>query len=317
MKQGGIRNFRHEKTHDETRRILVRSHAPGTCGEFMQGHIKGQDFLVNCPIDLYSCAEVTPCENSGLKIELQSQYCKVRDTLTLASHELMLPLRHAVSIRSKIPRGKGMASSSADTSATLSAFLEASACSVSPLIFARLLAEVDPSDGVHFTGITRVNHLTGDMLDHLPEPSGMRVLIVDCGGTVDTLNFDREHARAVYRKNEERITSALLTLKRGLREDDPIAIAYAATESARISQDIHYKPQFDDLLRLVTDLGALGVNCAHSGSVLGVLYLADAKLAERLCDAVTRRFGSFVGIVGDHRIISGGCDVQLQRAKDI
>lgn len=289
-------------------RTVVRSRAPGTCGEFVQGHIRGQDFLVNCPIDLYSHAEVTPLDGPGLKIEQPGRYLKIRDTLTLASHELMLPLCHAVSIRSSIPRGKGMASSSADIGAALSAFLEASGCTVSPLVFAKLLTEVEPSDCVHFDGIAHVNHLTGDLLDQFPPPSGMRALIVDCGGEVDTIGFDRERARGIYRENEARIVSALRTLARGLREDDAASVADAATESARISQAIHRKPQFDELFRLVAGLGALGVNCAHSGSVLGVLYRADAAFGERLRDAVSRHLGASVDIVGDHRIISGGCD---------
>ena len=28
--------------------------APGTCGEFLQGSINGQSFLVTCPINRYS-----------------------------------------------------------------------------------------------------------------------------------------------------------------------------------------------------------------------------------------------------------------------
>jgi len=296
--------------HLEAPRAAVRVRAPGTCGEFVQGHIRGQDFLVNCPIDLYAHAAVTPHTRTGLAIERPDQHLKIRDTLTLAAHELMLPLQHAVSVESRIPRGKGMASSSADIAAALGAFLAASDCNVSPLIFAKLLTEVEPSDCVHFNGIAHVNHLTGDLLGQHAPPTGMRALIVDCGGEIDTLGFDRERARGVYRQHEERITHALRTLERGLRDDDAAAIAEGATESARLSQFIHRKLPFEDLLALVTGLGAIGVNCAHSGSVLGVLYLHEPGLGERLLDAVTRRFGPSLGIVGDHAIISGGCDAE-------
>lgn len=290
---------------------VVRSRAPGTCGEFVQGHIQGQDFLVNCPIDLYAHADVSFQGRDGLAIEQPGQYVKIRDTLTLAANKLMLPLRHAVSVHSRIPRGKGMASSSADVAAALSAFLEASDCAVSPLNFAKLLTEVEPSDCVHFSGVAHVNHLTGDLFDQLSTPTGMRALIVDCGGEIDTLAFDRARARGVYRQQEERIALALRDLKLGLRADDAQRIAEAATESTRISQFIHRKPQFEDLLRLVMGLGALGVNCAHSGSVLGVLYRPVPGLNELLHHAVMREFGAAIGVVGDHAIISGGCHAGL------
>jgi L-threonine kinase len=296
--------------HLEVPQATVRVRAPGTCGEFVQGHIRGQDFLVNCPIDLYAHAGVTAHVRAGLAIERPEQHLKIRDTLTLAAHELMLPMRHAVAVRSRIPRGKGMASSSADIAAALSAFLAASDCTVSPLVFAKLLTEVEPSDCVHFNGIAHVNHLTGDLLGQHAPPTGLRALIVDCGGEIDTLGFDRERARGVYREHETRITGALRTLERGLRDDDATAIAQAATESARLSQFIHRKLPFEDLLALVTGIGALGVNCAHSGSVLGVLYLHAPGLGERLIDAVAGQFGSSLGIVGDHAIISGGCDAE-------
>ncbi|WP_066335169.1 GHMP family kinase ATP-binding protein [Azohydromonas lata] len=282
--------------------------APGTCGEFVQGHIQGRDFLVNCPIDLYSYAEVGTADNDGLHIERESDYFKIRDTLTLAAYELFLPLRHDIQVNSPIPRGKGMASSSADIGAALSAYLHACGQQVSPHIFARLLTEVEPSDCVHFAGIAHLNHLTGDLLESLPPPSGMRALIVDCGGEIDTLCFDRQRARAVYRNHEDCITEALSLLKQGLRANDPAVIAVAATMSATLSQQIHRKPQFEDLLACTTEKGALGVNCAHSGSVLGILYREDSRLTHELLDTVRREFGDSLSIVGDYRIIGGGCD---------
>ena len=60
-------------------------------------------------------------------------------------------------------------------------------------------------------------------------------------------------------------------------------------------------------LWLVIAAGALGVNCAHSGTVLGVLYRAGARLGERLAETVETAFGSGVRIAGDFRIIGGGC----------
>ena len=51
----------------------------------------------------------------------------------------------------------------------------------------------------------------------------------------------------------------------------------------------------------------LGVNCAHSGAVLGVLHWRDARTAERLQDDIARRFGDAARTLGVHRVIGGGC----------
>ncbi|UUZ55883.1 hypothetical protein LP419_10665 [Massilia sp. H-1] len=107
----------------------------------------------------------------------------------------------------------------------------------------------------------------------------MNVLVVDCGGEIDTIAFDRQKARGIYRKNQPYLKEALALLKRGLYEGDPLAVAEAATRSAQLNQQIHIKPQFDEMLRTTRELGALGVNCAHSGTVLGVMYRSSDSCA--------------------------------------
>jgi L-threonine kinase len=285
---------------------VTRLKAPGTCGELVQGHIDGQDFLVNCPIDLYAHARVEPSDRPGLQLHDAPRFAKIRDTVTLAAHELMFELRHRVEVHSEIPRGKGLASSTADISAALAAVLRSGGVRTSPQVFARLLTEVEPSDCTHFDGIAHVNHLTGDLYESMPAPERLRVLVVDCGGEVDTLSFDRDKARSVYRACRGRIVEAVEGLKRGLHARCDEWVAQAATLSARISQDILPKPQFEALLAVASEAGALGINCAHSGSVLGVLYRQRDDAGERLQARVLREFGASVSILGDHRIIAGG-----------
>lgn len=84
-------------------------------------------------------------------------------------------------------------------------------------------------------------------------------------------------------------------------------VAQAATRSAQFNQQIHPKPQFEDLLSCTQEVGALGVNCAHSGTVLGVLYKTDETTKEMLLEKVIRTFGKDLDLVGDYHIISGGC----------
>ncbi|MFP5407317.1 MAG: GHMP kinase, partial [Gammaproteobacteria bacterium] len=77
--------------------------------------------------------------------------------------------------------------------------------------------------------------------------------------------------------------------------------------SARLSQQILYKPQFEQLLAETRELGALGVNCAHSGTVLGVLHRADEALTHALVGRIEASFGPSLRIHGDFRVIGGGC----------
>ena len=102
----------------------------------------------------------------------------------------------------------------------------------------------------------------------MPVPRGLSVLVVDCGGAIDTLDIDRERARALYKREEKRIFSAVSLMRYGLRSGDLSAIAEAATASATLSQKILPKPIFSELLETALESGALGLNCAHRGRCL-------------------------------------------------
>lgn len=282
--------------------------APGTCGELMQGAIDDQDFLVNCPINLFSYAKLQPIENSGLQLTNVNRYTKIRDTILLAAEEYLIKINHQISINSDIPRGKGMASSSADISAAFEAVCRHYDISLTPEIFAHIVTEIEPSDCVNFLGVSHINHLTGRLYESFPAPRGMSVLVVDCGGEVDTVNFDRMQARNLYRENQPYLRNTLQQLKSGLLNGDLSAIAHAATKSAQLNQKIHFKPQFEELLATSMKAGALGVNCAHSGTVLGVLYRSDDELKERLINNINQRFDSNLNIVGNYHLIGGGCN---------
>ncbi len=288
----------------------VRRKAPGTCGELVQGALNGRDFLVNCPIDLFSRATVQAAAAPGLRLRDPERHGKVLRAVALLARRRGLRLRHEASVESAIPRGKGMASSTADLCAALDAVCRS--CGEEPTAeeVAAVLAAVEPSDCVHFPGVSLVNHLTGELLDTLPVPDGLRVLVVDCGGEVDTVAFDRDRARGVYRENGARVAGMLHLLRRGLRGQRREAVAEAATRSAELSQRILRKPQFEELLSRAREIGALGVNCAHSGTVLGVLHRAEDCLAEELAACVERRFGRDLPVLGDFRFIGGGCTEQ-------
>jgi L-threonine kinase len=81
-----------QPTADKTKSkpsLLMRRKAPGTCGEFVQGAIDGQDFLVNCPINLYSHATVYTSDRPGLHLQNLYQFSKIRDAIALVSQGLI------------------------------------------------------------------------------------------------------------------------------------------------------------------------------------------------------------------------------------
>ena len=91
----------------------IRMKAPGTCGQLVQGEIDGRDFLVKCPIDLFSRATIEAAPFPGFRVRDADQYEKICNAGAFLAHEHRLTLAHKISVESAIPRSKGTTSSTA------------------------------------------------------------------------------------------------------------------------------------------------------------------------------------------------------------
>ena len=94
-------------------------------------------------------------------------------------------------------------------------------------------------------------------------------------------------------------------IEQGVRNGSAVDIGAGATRSAVANQHLLYKPQLDTVLQLAHDVGAVGVNAAHSGTVLGLLFEDDVALAE---NAVSQAWENLFGIqrIMNRRIVGGG-----------
>ena len=281
--------------------------APGSCGELAQGMLDGNYFLVSCPIDMYSTATVEISPGSG-RVTAPPDAPKSRRAVELA---LARSGRHDVdarlSLSSPIPRGKGMASSTADISAAIAATASAvrPGAEISPDEIASIALRIEPSDSVMLPGIALLDHKSGSTMRTLGAPPPMRVVVLDFGGNVDTLAFNGVNRDSALNRLEAQFSEALSLIEAGIRAGNPVAIGEGATLSAVANQQLLYKPQLDTVLHLAEEVGAVGVNAAHSGTVLGMLFEDDDSLAE---NAVSQAWNSLFGIrrIYNRRIVSGG-----------
>ncbi len=294
---------------------------PGTCGELFQGKIAGEAIKVNCPIDLYSSVSMRWKDKQGLKIRylknnnssvipgehLDKSFNLVQRVAENFATQHRLHLSHEICIDNTIPQGKGMAPRNADVVAALLAISRTFDVPISTEALSTLFSAYEPCHGLHNAGITCLNHLNGKINLSLPTPENLRVIIVDCGGEEETYGYNERLADEIYGMYEPSMQWAFELLKRGLSVKDNRLIAKAATVSAELRQKILHKPQFKDLLTLAKSYGALGVNCAHNGTALGVLYQQDPKSGEKIHLAIDKFFNHDVSIIGDFGIVGGGC----------
>jgi len=285
----------------------ARSRAPGSCGELIQGYLDGEDFLINCPIDKYATATLYRSEVPGVAFYNEPFFSKAKSAVELIAQRFHLELNHYLVVDNEMIRGKGMASSTADIACAVFALCQGLEVSITNAEFTKILATVEPTDGIYFSGIAHLNQLSGSLIELFPAPTCLRVLVLDCGGYVETEQFNRMKARRVYQEHRDEVIDMIKQLKEGLKKRNNQWIGSAATLSAQLSQKILFKPSFEKLLKLSHSLGAVGVNCAHSGTVLGVLYEEQSVCLAQLILAIKRNFSSELTILGDHQVIQGGC----------
>jgi L-threonine kinase len=282
----------------------VRVALPGTCGELVQGTLEGESCLISCPIDSYSIAEVrfqpwggwtVPAHALKTRAALQAGLAYLGRTTSSGS----------VRLQTELPCGRGYGSSTADIGATLYALGQAAGPGLVPSEVARLAVHVEPTDSSLFPGLALWDHRYGHVYEDLGPPPVLTVVILDPGGVVDTLAFNRLDHREVLRQLAPQHGEAFALAREGLRQGSLEVIGAAATLSARVHQAILTNPLLEPTLALARDVRALGVCRAHSGTLLGLLLHPKDADVPAITALAARRFAPAVTVFS-RSLVSGG-----------
>lgn len=216
--------------------------------------------------------------------------------------------RLAIHIASELPRAKGMASSTADIAATCVATARALGREgLSPDEIANIALDIEPTDGIMFPGIVLFDHVRGITRRSLGPPPPIDILIIDLGGDVDTIAFNsRDDLAALNCRKEPIVRDALALVEEGIRLGDAAMVGEGATLSALAHQSILPKPELPDLIRLAKKSGAVGVNIAHSGTVVGIIIDRKRGDSREVTERLRRGTPASRHILGEVQVIGGG-----------
>lgn len=262
---------------DNTNNLLGAAtvRAPGVCGELAQGVLENISFLVTCPIDFYSRVKVEVYEN-GFGVRVTGDCPKTAAAVRRAlAHLKRAKLSANVRVSSPIPRSKGMGSSSADLAAAIAATGLALGEELTPDSIAQIALSIEPTDGVMMPGVALFDHRAGLIRESLGPPPPMEIVALDFGGTVDTEEFNRVDRTRAWTAVNQQSAEALQLVRKGIEESDPVLVGKGATISAQAGQRVLPKERLDDVLAFSVEVGAVGVNVGHSGTIMGVLL--DAR----------------------------------------
>ena len=255
---------------------------PGSCGELVQGFFCGEPILITCPIAKFSTAEISDeffCfENLGEKsfamLKKVLRYFEVKN------------FDAKIKLTSELPHCKGMASSSADLAAVAKAVAIFLGKNLSAEKISEFAAEIEPTDGIFFDGIVAMNPVTGKFIKKIHLPTNFLIAIFDYGGGVDTVKFNR--------RSDFEITKLEDNLNFDLVE-----------KSALANQKILYKPQLEEIINFAKNLGAVTVNIAHSGTVIGIFFPETDKFIDKKIFEIEKNFDC-IKFLTKTKLIDGG-----------
>ncbi|WP_170270053.1 GHMP kinase [Heliorestis acidaminivorans] len=282
---------------------------PGTCGELAQGILGKQALHITCPIDCWVSAEVSLEPGQGNIDGLQDR-SKTRRALEKLLDQWQLRNHYDVQINlhNPLPKGKGMASSTADLCATLYALAQACQRTLTTQELSNLILAIEPSDGLFLPGISIFDHRSGSKAETITSKiPAIDLLIYDMGGEVDTVIFNsQEELIELNIAKVGQVQQAFDLLVSGLQSGERKKIGQGATISALANQNILPKVNLEIIAEETTALGALGVAIAHSGTTLGILVEREQReKQEKLWQWMNEQSQAYT-YLGHYRLVGGG-----------
>lgn len=257
-----------------------RGIAPGTCGEFAQGPLPdGQEFHVTCPINKSATVDVEVRSASDFDVTgLQLHQKKLELALMRTAEHIELGAV-AIHVRwwSDLDVGKGMGSSTADVLSGIRALANAVGETLTPETEGTLATDVESSDGTMYPGIAAVNQKTGVALRRWEWFPEFVIVMLVPNDTVltEAINFDgKKEIAGDYEALLADFDAAV----------DKRSIADFASASTRaFGLNAQYVPNAyaSNLFPRLAELGALGLNVGHTGTVCGLLYENTQEGRER------------------------------------
>jgi L-threonine kinase len=262
--------------------MIGKARCPGSCGEIVQGVVGTRNFLITCPIALYSEVSVELSIEKSHFVNSINRHNRADNLKAHRAAQKTLEYFGAgnfsvtIAINSQIPRGIGLSSSTADITATCLAVSAALGEKISPAAIADIALSIEPSDGIMYGGVMIFDHIEGKWREKLGELPGLEVYIIDTGEMVDTRKFNnREDLKELNMRKEPQVREALELARNAFNKNDINLLGDAMIKSALAHQRILFKPHLSDIIEIGEKYNALGVNVAHSGSAIGVFFRKD------------------------------------------
>lgn len=254
--------------------------ATGHHGELLQGVFEDKNGHLHRGLVSLPCRQLKSKArfraNSAEKIYTTPHYCHKAERAAELALKRFARIRTGghLAIESNIPVGRGMGSSTADVLASILAvldYLDVQPCS-SSIMQVAVNAETACDSTLFSQQAVLFAHRQGIVIESFNNSlPPIDYVSVDAtpDRTVDTLAFEP----AQYSSAEiETFRPLRGLLRRAISTSDLGLLGRVSTASARINERFLRKPRLHDIHSIGVRCGAVGIQVAHSGTVVGLMF---------------------------------------------
>lgn len=247
---------------------------PGSIGEIIQGKYNGIDVLLSCPINLYTeiiLSDEKRRDNEGEYIKSYKFIDNILDEWGCINWKI------ALSINSRIPKGKGFASSTADLSAIYNGLLRLTGRKFNQEELIKHCLKIEPTDSIIFDKATIFDYKEGKVIEKINNYFKFYVVCFIGESVVDTVAYNSKELKPL--KN---IDDLIIELREAFENSDTKKLAKVSTESIIRNQHRLKYDILEEVLEINKLIGGLGIIGAHSGDMLGIIFdnIDDEKIKE-------------------------------------
>lgn len=245
---------------------------PGSFGEILQGKVNNKDLLLSCPVDIYTKVKVFESNNIHKKYNNKKSAAFLTNILELwgcNQYDSTLDIE----IDSKIPYGKGLASSTADLCGVYYCLLKMFNKEFNETELMEQCIKIEPTDSIIFKEMTLFDYKKGLYRRQMGKYMSYNILAFEGNKVVDTVEFNSKNLTPL-----SDVGDLIPILEEGISEKSLEKIAYVSTESIIRNQKRLYYDFLDKIVDIKDKTSGLGIVGAHSGNVLGIIYEDEEKL---------------------------------------
>lgn len=245
---------------------------PGSFGEILQGKVNDRDLLLSCPVDIYTKVKIFESNNIDKKYNNKKSAAFLSNILELWGYG-KYDSTIDIEIDSKIPYGKGLASSTADLCGVYYCLLKMFNKEFNEVELMEQCIKIEPTDSIIFKEMTLFDYKKGLYRKQMGKYIAYNILAFEGNKVVDTVEFNSKNLIPL-----SDVDDLIPTLKEGIKEKSLEKISYVSTESIIRNQKRLYYDFLDKILDIKNKTKGLGIMGAHSGNVLGIIYEDEEKL---------------------------------------